>query len=465
MTVTRFSKLLGLSAVLGAMPWSAPSASAQTVRAVMFYSPTCPHCEQVIRQDLPLFFGMYGGDPQSFTDESAPQNQRYLFLFTNGQLEILLINASLRAGGQLFEASFESHGRPSGVPRLILDDDVLVGSIEIPNRLHDLIQAGLAKGGVDWPSIPGLPEAIAGIPQAAPLAVAAASDSALPDTTTVAEQAAGQIGAPRDTQPRRTREDVAPPEPPRDPGTRVTSRDVTADSVATDTAVTGAAVPQSGDSREGVQTTLESVAAQRSSMADNFRQDPVGNGLSVLILIGMIASLILIPRYARSSGEPQAAGLSVPLLSLVGIAVAAYLTYIEVGHVTAVCGPVGDCNTVNQSEYARLFGVIPVGALGLAGYMAIIATWAAGRYAATPLSDRATVALFAGTIFGTLFSAYLTFLEPFVIGATCAWCLASAVIITLLMWLSAKPAAEAWVVLRRTGNREQGTVGSPDGSA
>jgi uncharacterized membrane protein len=41
---------------------------------------------------------------------------------------------------------------------------------------------------------------------------------------------------------------------------------------------------------------------------------------------------------------------------------------------------------------------------------------------------------------GVMFSIYLTFLEPFVIGATCAWCLASAIIITALFWLSLPPA-------------------------
>jgi len=41
---------------------------------------------------------------------------------------------------------------------------------------------------------------------------------------------------------------------------------------------------------------------------------------------------------------------------------------------------------------------------------------------------------------GTLFSIYLTFLEPFVIGATCAWCLTSAIIMTALLWLTAGPA-------------------------
>ncbi len=54
------------------------------------------------------------------------------------------------------------------------------------------------------------------------------------------------------------------------------------------------------------------------------------------------------------------------------------------------------------------------------------------------------------SIFGTLLSVYLTFLEPFVIGATCAWCLTSAVVITLLMWLSARPGKRAWLQLTRT---------------
>ena len=38
--------------------------------------------------------------------------------------------------------------------------------------------------------------------------------------------------------------------------------------------------------------------------------------------------------------------------------------------------------------------------------------------------------------FGILFSIYLTFLEPFVIGATCAWCVTSAILMTVLFVLT-----------------------------
>jgi uncharacterized membrane protein len=127
--------------------------------------------------------------------------------------------------------------------------------------------------------------------------------------------------------------------------------------------------------------------------------------------------------------------------------VAGYLAYVETTQVEAVCGPVGDCNTVQQSEYARLFGILPIGVMGLAGYVGILAAWLVVRFVKTNLADMASLALFGMTAIGTLFSIYLTFLEPFVIGATCAWCLTSAILMTTLMLLSAGNAKAAFAKL------------------
>ena len=133
-----------------------------------------------------------------------------------------------------------------------------------------------------------------------------------------------------------------------------------------------------------------------------------------------------------------------PVLALIGTGVAAYLSYIEVTQVEAACGPVGDCNTVNQSEYATLFGFLPVGVLGLVGYALIFLLWGARRSGPVSLRGLMSLGLWACALLGTLFSAYLTFLEPFVIGATCIWCLTSAVVITLLLWVAAPAAALVW---------------------
>jgi uncharacterized membrane protein len=132
----------------------------------------------------------------------------------------------------------------------------------------------------------------------------------------------------------------------------------------------------------------------------------------------------------------------VPLLCILGLGVAGYLSYIELSGKEAVCGPVGNCNSVQQSKYATLLGFLPVGVLGLLGYLGILGAWLAHRFGSADLKRLATYAMWAMAIFGVLFSVYLTFLEPFVIGASCAWCLTSAILITLLLWVTTGPVIE-----------------------
>jgi uncharacterized membrane protein len=163
--------------------------------------------------------------------------------------------------------------------------------------------------------------------------------------------------------------------------------------------------------------------------------DPQGNGLAILVLVGMIATVIRsVATLRRRAPTTRTRPLDwlTPLLGLAGLGVASYLAHVEVREIEAVCGPVGDCNTVQQSEYARLFGVVPIGVLGVLGFATILLAWAVRRWGTGRASSWAAIALLAMTGVGVLFSIYLTFLEPFVIGATCLWCLSSAVIMTAL---------------------------------
>ncbi len=177
-----------------------------------------------------------------------------------------------------------------------------------------------------------------------------------------------------------------------------------------------------------------------ASLTDRLFHDPAGNALAIFVLLGMIVimgrSVFAFPRLAPIGSLPAWQDWAVPALTVIGCGVAAYLAYVETAQVSAVCGPVGDCNTVQASAYARLFGVLPIGVLGFVGYIAILAAWLARRFNHGRPADLAALALLGMTAFGTLFSFYLTILEPFVIGATCAWCLSSALITTLLLWLA-----------------------------
>jgi uncharacterized membrane protein len=126
------------------------------------------------------------------------------------------------------------------------------------------------------------------------------------------------------------------------------------------------------------------------------------------------------------------------------LGVAIYLTYVEAYGVKPVCGPVGDCGAVQSSPYAKIWGILPVGLLGAAGYIGILAAWFAGRQRWGWLSKYAPVALFGMALFGTVFSIYLTYLELFVIYAVCIWCVSSAIIITLILLFSLSSTLQAF---------------------
>jgi uncharacterized membrane protein len=112
------------------------------------------------------------------------------------------------------------------------------------------------------------------------------------------------------------------------------------------------------------------------------------------------------------------------VLAVIGLGVAGYLTYVHYEGIKPVCGLGGDCEKVQTSEWSDLAGV-PVALLGLLGYAAILATLFVER-------EEALIAGALVALVGFGFSAYLTYRELFSIDAICPWCVASAVVMTLL---------------------------------
>jgi uncharacterized membrane protein len=115
-----------------------------------------------------------------------------------------------------------------------------------------------------------------------------------------------------------------------------------------------------------------------------------------------------------------------------GLGVSGYLAFVEATQAEAVCGPVGECNLVQASEYARILG-IPVAFLGLLFYLTILAAFIAIQLGYLPPTRRVITGLIGITFLGTLFSIYLTVVEIFLIKAICLWCLSSAVLTSGLL--------------------------------
>lgn len=344
---------------------SAGGAQAQdpVVRAVLFYSPTCPHCHTVINEVLPPLQNQYGSS-----------------------LQILGVNAAEIEGSELFHAALDEYGIPAdqrGVPTLIVDDQILVGSGQIPAEFPGIIDRGLQEGGIPWPDIPGLPAYLEQV----------SGESAVNQG---ADQADGE-GAEGEGA-----EQPAEGEPAADP---ITEPDLT--------------------------------------VAERFRLDPAGNTLAVIVLFGMLGALfyaVVSWRDGIFAAEPGTYSWLIPVLSAVGLLVALYLSFVEVTQTEAICGPVGNCNAVQQSPYATLFGLIPVGLLGAAGYVSILGAWGLKQWGPEAWRPALTLAIWAAALFGLFFSIYLTFLEPFVIGATCLWCITSALVMTGLFLIATDPA-------------------------
>lgn len=168
------------------------------------------------------------------------------------------------------------------------------------------------------------------------------------------------------------------------------------------------------------------------------------NGFVVAIFTMVVMAAALIYTLVafvqgKSFPLPAWADWLIPTVIVFGIGVAGYLSYVETQEVAAVCGPVGDCNAVQNSPYATLFGVLPVGVLGLLGYLGLLTAWLTRKYI-PKLEKTAAMAFLYMALFAVVFSLYLTYLEPFVIKAVCMWCITSAWLVTLLLLLGLPPA-------------------------
>jgi uncharacterized membrane protein len=120
--------------------------------------------------------------------------------------------------------------------------------------------------------------------------------------------------------------------------------------------------------------------------------------------------------------------MSAALLSLTGFFVSAYLYLYKIGRIgTLACGT-GGCETVQQSPWSRFAG-IEVSLIGMLGYIGLVAvSLAALQPAFTGRRAPVTLLLVLAGL-GVGFTAYLTYLELFVIHAICRWCVGSAAII------------------------------------
>ena len=113
------------------------------------------------------------------------------------------------------------------------------------------------------------------------------------------------------------------------------------------------------------------------------------------------------------------------VIAVLGIALAAYLTYVHYSNTHPVCTAGAACIKVQTSVWSKVGGV-PVALLGLIGYVGIFLSLIA------PDREETRIATLGMTLVGVCFSGYLTYRELFSIHAVCEECATSAVLLLLL---------------------------------
>ena len=117
-------------------------------------------------------------------------------------------------------------------------------------------------------------------------------------------------------------------------------------------------------------------------------------------------------------------------LALAGVALATYLAMYKLGYIGTLACTIGSCETVNLSRWATFLG-IPVAVWGLGFYVMLFAVALAGTMERFAEATWVSHVLLVLTGWGVAFSAWLTYLELYVIHAICMFCVMSAILITV----------------------------------
>jgi uncharacterized membrane protein len=124
------------------------------------------------------------------------------------------------------------------------------------------------------------------------------------------------------------------------------------------------------------------------------------------------------------------------VLAVIGLLIASYVAYAKVTDTQTAClsTPGFNCDLVQHSTYSHI-GPIPVEFLGMAGYLVILlALLLESRIPF--LRARGKFVIFGLTLFGLLFSGYLSYIEGFVLHLWCIECIGSAITMALLFIVS-----------------------------
>ena len=120
--------------------------------------------------------------------------------------------------------------------------------------------------------------------------------------------------------------------------------------------------------------------------------------------------------------------------TVLGLLVAIYMTIYKLTNNDSMCLGLGGCSIVNASGYSEVNG-IPVAAVGVVGYVAILALFFLERQPGF-FQTNGSMLQFGITLTGFLFTVWLIFVEVALLKAYCPFCITSQVAMTIIFILT-----------------------------
>ena len=136
------------------------------------------------------------------------------------------------------------------------------------------------------------------------------------------------------------------------------------------------------------------------------------------------------------------------ILSIIGLAIAAYLTATYGLGRSPYCAGSGGCDVVRNSQYVTIIRrVLNVPTFGVIGYLAILIPALLSVRLRAKRDSYLPLFAYGAALIGFLCSGfYLTALELFVIHAWCYWCIATAILVSAIFVLSVVDLRRSWFV-------------------
>jgi uncharacterized membrane protein len=123
------------------------------------------------------------------------------------------------------------------------------------------------------------------------------------------------------------------------------------------------------------------------------------------------------------------------VVSLLGLFLGTYLTLYKFGVIGSLACNVSSCEQVQSSRWSVFMG-LPVATWGLGFYLTMFVLAMAGMQERFEDSRLLSLAILGMASVGFAFTAWLNYLEAFVMNMWCEWCIVSAIMVVVIFVLA-----------------------------